>query len=108
MCRTSNKMKRTACIFSRLRDSIWKVPGHQELWAYLQNQSSKDEVHSFILFFMLDFPVCFHLGFVLFFFCSDGLTFHILYQKVIAWDKCNRFSQGCQILTGQSEVIIFW
>ena len=68
MCRTSNKMKRTACIFSRLRDSIWKVPGHQELWAYLQNQSSKDEVHSFIFFFMLDFPVCFHLAFVLFFF----------------------------------------
>lgn len=47
-----------------LRDSMWKVPGHQDLWAYLQKLIfwekgwlHVDEVYGYIFFFIIDFLV---------------------------------------------------
>ena len=47
-----------------LRDSMWKVPGHQDLWAYLQKSIfwekgwlHVDDVYGYIFFFIIDFLV---------------------------------------------------
>ena len=70
-----------------LRDSMWKVPGHQDLWAYLQKLIFWEkrwlhvyEVHGFILFFMPDFLVAFHVGFIPFFL--------LRWIKINYWKHC--------------------
>lgn len=98
-----------------LRDSMWKVPGHQDLWAYLQklifwekSWLHVDEVHGFILLFTPDFLAAFHVGFIPFFllrWIKIGNTVFEGYGMRYGVSKCNRFSLSCQISIVQSEII---